>query len=793
MQFSEHWLRTLVNPAIDSAELERLLTMAGLEVEEATPAAPAFTGVLVARILSAEQHPNADRLRVCRVDVGAAEPLQIVCGAPNAAAGLLVPCATVGAVLPGDFKIKPAKLRGVESAGMLCSARELGLSEAHEGLLSLPEDFKPGTSLRDALLLDDTLYTIKLTPNRPDCLSLLGIAREVSALTGAPLAEPKSETVAASHDATRAIDVEAKDACPRYCGRVIRGIDPSRKTPDWIVQRIERCGIRSISAVVDITNYVMLELGQPMHAFDTAILSGSLRVRWAKEGEALTLLNEQEVKLDAKTLVIADDEKTLAMAGIMGGDRSGISDETTDIFVESAFFSPAAIAGRAREYGLATDSSHRYERGVDYALPARAIERASELILAICGGNAGPVVEVLSEEHLPRRSPVVMRMARASQVIGIPLDAETVATVLSRLGGELTVTADEVRLLPPSWRFDLEIEQDLIEEIARIYGYEKIPEVMPVGKMAMLPQPESRRTPMALRAKMAGLDYQEVINYAFVEEAWERDFCANKDLIRIANPIASQLAVMRSSLLGGLVGNLITNQKRRASRVRLFEIGRCFKRDPAAKPVAGYDQTMKIAALAWGPSDPEQWGIATRKADFFDIKGDLERLVANPALEFVPLAHPALHPGRAAEVRIGGRAIGWIGELHPTWVHDYDLASAPVAFELELDAVMPRVLPTAVAPSKFPPMIRDLALIVEATRPVAELLDVLRSAPEPLMQSVEVFDVYQGRGVEPDRKSVAFRIRFQHTERTLEDREVDAAVEVLVGLARARLGAELRS
>lgn len=793
MQFSEHWLRTLVNPAIDSAELERLLTMAGLEVEEATPAAPAFTGVVVARILSAEQHPNADRLRVCRVDVGGAEPLQIVCGAPNAAAGLLVPCATVGAVLPGDFKIKPAKLRGVESAGMLCSARELGLSEAHEGLLSLPEGFVPGTSLRDALLLDDTLYTIKLTPNRPDCLSLLGIAREVAALTGAPLVEPKGEAVAVAHGLTRPIEVEAKDACPRYCGRVIRGITPSRKTPDWMVQRIERCGIRSISAVVDITNYVMLELGQPMHAFDNAILAGPVRVRWAKEGEALTLLNEQQVKLDAKTLVIADDEKTLAMAGIMGGEQSGISDATTDLFLESAFFSPAAIAGRAREYGLATDASHRYERGVDASLPARVIERASELILAICGGEAGPVVEALSEQHLPRRAPVTMRISRAEQVIGIPLEAATISTVLARLGGELTVSGDEVRLVPPSWRFDLEIEQDLIEEIARIHGYEKIPEVMPVGKMTMLPLPESRRTTMALRAKMAGLDYQEVINYAFVEEAWERDFCANKDLIRIANPIASQLAVMRSSLLGGLVGNLITNQKRRATRVRLFEIGRCFKRDPDAKPVAGYQQTMKIAALAWGPSDPEQWGIVARRVDFFDLKGDLERLVANPALEFVPIAHPALHPGRAAEVRIAGRAIGWIGELHPNWAHDYDLGQAPVAFELELEAVAPRVLPAAVAPSKFPPMIRDIALIVEAQRPVAELLAVLRCAPEPLVQSVEVFDVYQGKGVEPDRKSVAFRIRFQHTEKTLEDREVDSAVEALVGLARTRLGAELRS
>lgn len=793
MQFSEHWLRTLVSPALDSAALGHLLTMAGLEVEESKVVAPAFSGVVVAEILEANPHPNADRLRVCKVDAGTGEPLQIVCGAPNAAAGMKVPCAIVGAVLPGDFQIKAAKLRGVESFGMLCSARELGISDAHEGLLALPPDFKVGMSIRDALALDDVCFTIKLTPNRADCLSLLGVARDVAALTGAALSEPVVSTIAASHNASRAVHLASPDGCPRYVGRVLRNVDPTRPTPDWMKQRLERCGVRSISAIVDVTNYVMLELGQPLHAFDDDKLNGDIAVRWAQTGDKLLLLNGQEVEPDERTLLITDASGPLALAGVMGGELSGVTDATRNVFLESAFFQPDAIVGRARVYGFSSDASHRFERGVDFDLAPRAMERATELILAICGGEAGPAVESVATDALPAREPVSLRVSRASQVIGIPFSAEQIGDILGRLGMPVTVCEDRVTVTPASYRFDLRIEEDLIEEIARIHGYENIPENLPQGTLGMLPLPESRRSASALRRLLAGREYQEVVNYAFVEEAWERDFCGNQDLIRLANPIASHLSVMRSSLLGGLVGTLATNQRRRASRVRIFEIGRCFAKDTAGQPVAGYRQPMRLAGLAWGPAVAEQWGLATRKVDFFDVKADLEALLDGRSLEFVRLAHPALHPGRAAEVRCDGVAIGWIGELHPNWVQRYDLGTAPVVFELDLDAAAYRPLPAFVAPSKFPMVVRDLALVVRAETPVGELLAVLRDAPLGIVQAIEIFDIYQGKGIDPDSKSVAFRVRFQHTDQTLEDAEVDAAIDVLVGRASERLGAQLRS
>jgi len=793
MQFSEHWLRTFVSPALDSAALGHLLTMAGLEVEESDAVAPAFSGVVVAQILEANPHPNADRLRVCKVDVGAGEPLQIVCGAPNAAAGMKVPCATVGAVLPGDFQIKAAKLRGVESFGMLCSARELGISEAHEGLLALPADFTVGMSIREALALDDVRFTIKLTPNRADCLSLLGVARDVSALTGAAVCEPVVRAVPATHDQMRAVRLASPDGCPRYVGRVLRNVDPTRPTPDWMKQRLERCGVRSISAIVDVTNYVMLELGQPLHAFDNEKLKGEIVVRWAQPGDKLLLLNGQEVAPDSRTLLITDESGPLALAGVMGGEQSGVTDVTREVFLESAFFQPDAIVGRARTYGFSSDASHRFERGVDFDLAPRAMERATELILSICGGEAGPAIESVDVNALPKREPVSLRVSRASQVIGIPFSAEQIGDILGRLGMPVVVEQDRVTVTPASYRFDLRIEEDLIEEIARIHGYENIPENLPQGTLGMLPLPESRRSAAALRRLLAAREYQEVVNYAFVEEAWERDFCGNTDPIRLANPIASHLSVMRSNLLGGLVGTLATNQRRRASRVRVFEIGRCFAKQASGQPVAGYHQPMKVAGLVWGPAAPEQWGLATRKVDFFDVKSDVEAIFEGRSLEFVRLAHPALHPGRAAEVRCDGAAIGWLGELHPNWVQRYDLGTAPVVFELELEPASYRPLPAFSAPSKFPMVVRDLALVVRAETPVGELLAVLREEPLNIVQAIEIFDIYQGKGIDPDSKSVAFRVRFQHTDQTLEDAEVDAAIEVLVGRASERLGAQLRS
>ena len=792
MQFSEQWLRTFVDPQLDSTELGHLLTMTGLEVEEAEAAAPAFRGVVVARIVEANKHPDADKLKLCKVDAGTGELLQIVCGAPNAAAGMKVPCAVVGAVLPGEFVIKKAKLRGVESYGMLCSARELGLSEDHAGLYSLPDDAPVGTDVRAYLGLDDTLFTIKLTPNRADCLSLTGVAREVAAITGAPLRPVGAEEVAATIDARREIVLDAPAACPRYCGRILRGVDAKAPTPDWMVRRLARSGIRSISALVDITNYVMLELGQPLHAFDNTTLQGAIHVRMPRPGEQVRLLNEQTVTPAADTLLIADEARALALAGIMGGEDSGVTLETTEVFLESAFFAPAAIAGRARSHGFGSDASHRFERGVDPELAGIAIERATRLVLDICGGEAGPVVEALAAEALPARRPVRLRPGRARRVLGITLDDEAVLTLLQRVHLSVTRAGDDFLVTPPSWRFDIEIEEDLIEELARLHGYDNIPAVAPQGSLMMLPSSERSRPVWALRHLLAARGYQEVVNFAFVEEAWERDFCANEQPIRLANPIASQLSVMRSSLIPGLVGTLSTNRKRQIERVRVFEVARTFERKADGEPVRGFHQVMKLAALAAGSVLPEQWGERGRNVDFYDVKGDLEALFAPRTLSFAPLSHPALHPGRAASVKLDGHIIGVIGELHPVWVQRYDLGTAPVVFEVALEAALAARLPGYCEISRMPAVRRDLALVLAAEVPVDRVLEVLRAAAPAVVREINLFDVYQGKGVDPDKRSLAFRVVMQDTQRTLEDAEVDAAIAVLVRQAEAVLGGRLR-
>ena len=792
MQFSEHWLRSLVNPPLDSDALGHLLTMAGLEVEEARPVAPPFTGVVVGRIVAADKHPNADKLKLCKVDAGLAEPLQIVCGAPNAAVGMKVPCAMVGARLPG-FEIKPAKLRGVESYGMLCSARELGLSDDHGGLLELAPDAPLGRDVRELLALDDTLFTIKLTPNRPDCLSLTGVAREVAALTGQAFAPAAVEPVAPSISARRAIVLDAPHACPRYCGRVLRGVNANAPTPEWMKQRLQRCGVRAISAMVDVTNYVMLELGQPLHAFDDAKLSGAIHVRYPRAGETVLLLNEQTVTPAADTLLIADDSRALALAGIMGGEESGITLDTTDVFLESAFFAPDAIAGRARSYGFVSDASHRFERGVDFALAERALERATRLILDICGGDAGPVEEALSVAHLPARKAVVLRPARVRRLLGVDLDDAAMIALLENV--HLAVRRDDdeqLSVVPPSFRFDIEIEEDLVEEIARLHGYDAIPAVAPQGALAMLERSESGRSQWDVRHRLAGRDYQEVVNYAFVEEAWERDFCANEDPIRLANPIASQMGVMRSSLVPGLAATLATNRKRQLGRVRVFEVGRCFERRADGEPVPGFFQPLRVAALAAGEAAPEQWGIPARAVDFYDVKGDLEALFAPNSLGFERVSHPALHPGRAASVVFEGRRIGVIGELHPVWVQRYELGSAPVVFEVELAAALAARLPAYREISRLPAVTRDLALVVGQELTAARVVEVLHQAAAPIVRGIELFDVYHGKGIDPDKKSLAFRVLMQDTQRTLEDAEVDAAVAAIVRHAESSLGARLR-
>ena len=795
MQFSESWLRSLCNPSLSSEELCHLLTMAGLEVEERRPASADFSNVIVAEVLSVEKHPDADKLKLCSVNVGEVSPLQIVCGAPNVAAGMKVPCARVGARLPG-IEIKQAKVRGVESFGMLCSARELGLSDDHGGLLPLAADAQVGEDIRRHLDLDDHLITLKLTPNRADCLSLLGIARELSALTGAPLQVPEIKPIAAVVADVRQVVLDAPQSCPRYCGRIIRGVNAKAPTPEWMKRRIERSGIRSISFLVDVTNYVMLELGQPLHAFDDSELSGAIHVRLPKPGEKLLLLNEQTVTPTVDTALIADDEKPLAMAGIMGGEHSGINDATCDLFLESAFFPPVAIAGKARAFGFSSDASHRYERGVDFELQRTAIERATQLILDTCGGQPGPVVETVAADHLPQRRAVQLRTARATRVLGVALPEARIESMLRGLGLQVEKTAEGFSVTPPSFRFDIEIEEDLIEEIARIHGYDNIPSQPPVARMAMMPATESSRSPMSLRRAVAERDFHEVVTYSFVDATWEADFAAayadGAAPITLANPIASQMSVMRSSLIGGLVGVLIANRKRQTERVRVFELGRCFHKDAGAGPVTGFAQPLRLACLAAGPAMPEQWGSAVGRVDFYDLKADVEALFAPRRLEFIKAEHPALHPGRCASVRLDGQVVGILGELHPRWVQKYELGTAPVVFELELAALLATPFPHYDEVSRFPAVIRDLALVVAQSQPLAPLLAALRSAAPAIVRDVALFDVYQGKGLTETEKSLAFRIVMQDTQRTLEDAEVEAVIANLLAVATRDFSASLR-
>jgi phenylalanyl-tRNA synthetase beta chain len=786
MKFSESWLRTWVNPALSTAQLAERLTMTGLEVEACEPAAPAFSGVVVAQVLTVRKHENAEKLNICTVDAGQGEPLQIVCGASNVVPGIKVPCAMVGAVLPGDFHIKAARLRGVESFGMLCSARELGVSEDGEGLMILPVDAPVGADFRAYAQLDDQLLTLKLTPNRADCLSLRGIAREVAALTGSPVTPPVIAPATVTHDVQQSVRLDAPAACPRYAGRVIRGVNAAALTPDWMLRRLARSGIRSISALVDITNYVLLELGQPMHAFDHGRLSGEVVVRFAQPGEALALLNGKTLELDADMLVIADASGPLALAGIMGGEASAVSVETTrDVFLESAYFDPKTIAGKSRRIGFGSDSSHRFERGVDFACVREALERATALVLEICGGAAGPVTEVVAS--LPVRRPVKLRTARVARVLGITLSTAEIANLLQRLGLPLTVAGEVIEVTPPSYRFDLELEADLIEEVARLYGYDQIPTRPPVAPQAMLPQPGDQRTVFSLKQRLAGRDYQEVITYAFVEAAWERDFATNATPVRLLNPIASQLSVMRSTLIGGLVQTLAANLARKQERVRVFELARVFH------GIAADQQPEQLAGLAYGARAAEQWGESSRRIDFYDVKADVEALLAPRRARFVAAAHPALHPGRCAEVWLDEVRVGVMGELHPKWVQAYGLPHAPVLFELVLAALTRQPLVRAQPVSRLQPVRRDLALVVDDAVPHDALLECLTAAAPTIVTELVCFDLYRGKGVPEGKKSLAFKVILQDTARTLTDTEVDSVVAQLVAAAQQRYAAQLRA
>ena len=801
MQFPESWLRAWADPDIDTAELSHRLTMAGLEVEEAEPFAPPFSGVVVARIVEVQPHPDADKLRVCQVDDGSGAPLQIVCGAPNAAAGLVVPLARVGAELPGDMRIGPVKMRGVESMGMLCSARELGLSQDHAGLLELDAGLAPGRPLREALALDDSIFTIKLTPNRADCLSIQGVAREVSALTGCALKALDIPEVQATIADRLAVKVEAPDLCGRFAGRIVRGVDARAPTPAWMKTRLERAGQRSVSALVDISNYVMLELGRPTHVFDLQRIQGGLTVRWARAGESLELLNGQTVELASDVGVIATDDAIESLAGIMGGEATAVTLDTTDIYLEAAFWWPEAIMGRARRYKFSSEASHRFERGVDFQSVADHLQVMTRLVLDICGGRAGPIDDQVL--RLPERAPVRMRLARCRRVLGVPLDGDEVAQVFASLGFEFRRESEDFIVTPPPARFDLAIEEDLIEEVARIHGFDRIPDVPPVAPAKMRVVPETLYGPHAMRAAMAALDYQEVINFSFVEDAWERDYAGNTDPIRLLNPIASPLAVMRSSLIGGLLDNIAHNAKRKQSRVRVFELGRVFARDPRVTDgdleVAGVAQPVRLAGAAWGPAAPEQWGEAARPVDFFDVKRDLESLLGARAggLRCEPAAYPALHPGRSARLLLDGQPIGWLGETHPRWAQALDLTHAPVVFEVDAHSIGERVFPRPAELSRQPVVVRDLAVWVDAGLAWQAVLDTLlhqvaNDVALSVVKDIKLFDIWRDKD-DVRNKSLALRFWFQGHDATLDEHRIEYCTQRLLDALVQAHGARLRS
>jgi len=784
MQFSENWLRSFVNTDLDSQSLSHALTMAGLEVEEMQPVAAPFSKVVVAKILSAEKHPDADRLQICKVDVGLAEPLQIVCGAANARAGLIAPCAMVGAELPG-ISIKQAKVRGVESFGMMCSSKELGISAEATGLLELDSSAVVGQSIREHLDLDDNLLTLKLTPNRSDCLSLIGIARDVAAITGAATRFEAITAVPAELQAIKNVMVSEQTACPRYCGRLISGVNAKASTPDWMVKRIERSGLRSISVLVDVTNYVLLELGQPMHAFDAAKLNGDITVRFAQANESLSLLNDQTVELKTDDLIIADVNGAVALAGIMGGKPTSVDDTTTEVFLESAFFAPYVIAGKARRLGLSTDSSYRFERGVDFGNTKNALEHATKLILQICGGQAGEVTEVVST--LPVRHPVKLRMARLVSVLGIPFEQAKVGQLLAQLGFLFTETDNIFTVVPPSYRFDISIEEDLIEEIARLHGYDHIPAIAPVASLVMLPAPEARRHQNVLRDNLVAVGYQEVVNYSFVDESWEKDLLGNATPIKLQNPIASNLSVMRTSLWGGLLDTLTYNLNRKQERAFLFEIGAVY-----FQQANGFIETTCVSGLAYGSAKPEQWAADGADIDFFEAKSHVDRLVG-AEIVYEKAEHTALHPGQTARILLDGKAIGWLGKLHPKWQQHYSLTRSAYLFELNVDVILNTQIPAYQEVSKLLPVRRDMAVVVDENIAVQAILTAIKNANIPLILDVALFDLYQGQGVAENKKSLALSVLMHDTQKTLTDSDADTTMTNLLQLLQNDFAATLRN
>lgn len=790
MKFSEQWLREWVNPEVSTEEIVSIITMAGLEVDEVEPVASDFTEIVVGEILSTEPHPNADKLKVCQVTSGG-ETLQVVCGAPNARAGLKVPFALVGAVLPENFKIKKAKLRGIESFGMLCSESELGVSDNHDGLMELPNDAPIGENIRQFLQLDDHVIDVDLTPNRADCLSMTGIAREVGVSFNVPVTALEIKPVPPQIDDTFAINIQAPADCPRYIGRVIKAVDLSKPAPLWLKEKLRRSGIRSIDPVVDVTNYVMLELGQPMHGFDLAELNSQIIVRKAEAGEKLTLLDGQELILQDDILLIADDKGPLAMAGIMGGEHSGVSKKTQDIFLESAFFNPITVAGKARRYGMHTDSSHRFERGVDYELPRQAIERATTLILSICGGQPGPVSEAVAQDKLPTRQQVKLRSSRINRLLGFGMAKEKVESILVGLGMNVTEVADNSWLVKvPSYRFDIEREEDLIEELARVFGYNQLPTKAPKSQQAMAQIPEAKTSLQQQRRLLTSLGYQEVINYSFIAPELQQQFNPELKPKPLANPISADMSVMRTSLLPSLLNNVQYNLNRQQARVRLFETGQVF-----IETDKGLVQDQKIAGAIYGSRLPENWHSQKQSVDFYDLKGDVEALLAlssTAELEIKPAKHSAMHPGQTAAVYYGGQLAGHLGALHPELQARFDLPTSAYLFELDLSIINKGEVTKFQPLSKFPEVRRDLAFIVDRAVLAHALKQVIKQKAGEWLKSLTLFDLYEGKGIEPGQKSVALGLTLQHPSRTLNDEEVNSIVDQVVTELEQKFQASLR-
>lgn len=794
MKFSELWVREWVNPAIGTEQLCEQITMLGLEVDGVENIAGEFNGVVVGEVVECAQHPDADKLRVTKVNVGDERLLDIVCGAPNCRQGLKVACAVEGALLPGDFKIKKTKLRGQPSEGMLCSFRELGISEDHSGIIELPQDAPIGMDLRQYLQLDDKAVEISLTPNRADCLSIRGIAREIGVVNNLAVNEPHFTPVQPTVADKVAIEMSAPEACPRYLLRVVKNVNIKAATPNWMKEKLRRCGLRSIDPIVDITNYILLELGQPMHAFDAAKISQPVQVRMAKDGEELVLLDGGTAKLQSNTLLIADQKGPLAMAGIFGGEASGVNGETKDVILEAAFFAPLAITGRARQYGLHTDSSHRFERGVDFMLQHKAMERATALLLEICGGEAGEICEAVSEQHLPKLKQVQLRRAKLDSLLGHHIDTPIVTQIFERLGLAVQYADDVWTVTSASWRFDIEIEEDLIEEVARIYGYNSIPNNAPLAHLHMKDIPEYLLEMVRMRTAFVDSDYQEIVSYSFVDPEVQQLLHPEQNALILPNPISREMSAMRVSLLPGLLTTTAYNQNRQQNRVRIFESGLRFIPDATAEN--GIRQEYVIGALIVGDKRPVHWEHKGENVDFFDLKGDLERILsltkAGNRLRFVAKSYAALHPGQSAAIMLDDKEIGFIGTVHPKVVQQLGLSGKPIVFEIEWAAIAEREVPSAKEISRFPANKRDIAVVVDDAIPAGEVLETCRQAGGKQLVNVSLFDVYQGSNLPEGKKSLAISLTIQDTEKTLEEKDINAVISVVLAELKQRFNAYLR-